>query len=260
MRSTEAGRPAPPLKPWHVETAGGKRRLRLDFAAPMTPGVYVVAHLVPRRPLAPLATLPLPTPLDVQFAGGLLAYRAEGVEARVANSGRLRGPFGGAAGAAESKALADLWRAAGEGSLPPLPAPHALQREPGGEPFLQVALRVDPPALRGAWTSPGAWGSGRPTCATARLTAPGGDLSLVEWEVPASVVVTRASAAATGAIRSGTGRAAATACRPGSTAPRPAPRWSWTAGRSCYPTRTGRASTCRACACCRFRRCRPWCA
>ena len=122
VRSAEAGRPAPPLKTWHVEAAAGKRQLLLDFAAPVTPGVYVVAHLVPRRPLPPLATLPLPTPLDVQNAGGLLAYRAEGVEARVANSGRLRGPFGGEAGAKEGKAFADLWLAAGEGNLPPLAA------------------------------------------------------------------------------------------------------------------------------------------
>ena len=157
----------------------------------MTPGVYVVAHLTPRRPLSPLATLPIPTPLDVQFAGGLLAYRADGVEARVANSGRLRGPYGGAAGVAESKAFADLWLAAGEGSLPSLPAPHALQREAG-----RRAVPPGRPARRSAA------GSGEPgdrlargarqadLRATARLTAPGGDLSFVEWEVPADVVVT----------------------------------------------------------------------
>jgi hypothetical protein len=191
VRSTEGGRPAPSLKPWHIETSAGKRRLRLEFAAPVTPGVYVVAHLTPRRPLSPLATLPIPTPLDVQFAGGLLAYRADGVEARVANSGRLRGPYGGAAGVAESKAFADLCLAAGEGSLPSLPAPHALQREAGGEPFLQVALRVVPPPVRGSQEI--VWRVGARQAdlrATARLTAPGGDLSFVEWEVPADVVVT----------------------------------------------------------------------
>jgi hypothetical protein len=192
VRSAEAGRPAPPLKAWHVEAADGKRRLRLEFSAPVAPGVYVVAHLVPRRPLSHQATLPLPTPLDVQFAEGLLAYQAERVEARVVNSGRLRGPYGGEAGAKESKAFAELWSAAGEGTLPPLPPPHALGREPGGEPFLQVGLRVAPPVLRGGQEV--VWRVGARQAdlrATARLTAPGGDLSLVEWDVPADVTVTR---------------------------------------------------------------------
>jgi hypothetical protein len=192
VRSAEAGRPAPPLKAWHVETADGKRRLRLEFAAPAAPGVYVVAHLVPRRPLSHQATLPLPTPLGVQFADGLLAYQAEKVEARVVNLGRLRGPFGGEAGAKESKAFAELWSAAGEGTLPPLPPPHALRREPGGEPFLQVALRVAPPVLRGGQEI--VWRAGVRQAdlrATARLTAPDGDLSLVEWDVPGDVTVTR---------------------------------------------------------------------
>jgi len=199
-RSAEAGRPAPALKPWHVEPANGKRRLRLDFAAPITRGVYVVVRLVPDRPLPPLATLPVPTPVAAQFAGGFLAYRADGIEAHVANSGRLRGPYGGAAGAAESKAFAALWLAAGESPPLGLPAPHALQREPGGEPFLQVALRVTAPVIRGSQKV--AWDVGARQAdlrAVARLTAPGGagltapggNLSLVEWEVPADVVVTR---------------------------------------------------------------------
>ncbi|HEX5272211.1 MAG TPA: hypothetical protein VFW33_17060, partial [Gemmataceae bacterium] len=192
VRSTDAGRPAPALKPWHVEAAAGKRRLRLDFAAPLGPGVYVVAHLVPRHPLPPLATLPLPTPLDVQSAGGLLAYRADGVEAHVANAGRLRSPVGGDAGAKEGRALADLWLAGGEGALPPLPFPHALRREPGGEPFLLLSLRVAPPPVRGSEDV--VWRVGARQAdlrATARLTAPDGELSLVEWDVPADVTVTR---------------------------------------------------------------------
>src|SRR5439155_14893822 len=106
-RPAEAGQPVPPLKPWRIESADGKRRLRLDFAAPLSGAVYVVAHLVPRRPLATLATLPVPTPIGAAVTRSFLAYRADGVEARVADSGRLRGPYPGAAGTPELKALAE---------------------------------------------------------------------------------------------------------------------------------------------------------
>jgi hypothetical protein len=187
------GRTAPALKPWRVESTDGKRRLRFEFAAPLSRDAYVVADLVPRRPLAPLATLPLPTPVGVKLAGGFLALRAEGVEAHVNNSGRLRVPYGGAEGAAESREFAQLWQAAGKGDLPALPAPHALQRDPGGEPFLQVTLRVVGPPARGSQEV--TWEVGARQAglrAVARLTAPGNDLlSLVEWEVPLDVVVTR---------------------------------------------------------------------
>ncbi len=193
-RSTEAGRPAPVMRPWRVESADGKRRLRLDFAAPLTRGVFLVARLVPRRPLGSTATLPVPTPVGVQFAGGLLAYQADGVEVHVTNSGRLRGPYDGAAGAVERRAFADLWRqAGGEGNLSALPAPHALQRDLGGEPFLQVSLRVAAPAVRGSqevtWRVVGARQA--ELRAVARLTAAGSEPALVEWEVPTDVVVTR---------------------------------------------------------------------
>jgi hypothetical protein len=191
-RPAESGRPVPALKPWHVESADGKRRLRLDFAAPLTGGVCAVVHLVPSRPLAALATLGVPTPVGVTVAQGFLAFRADGIEARVADSGRLRGPYAGAAGAPETKALAELWLAAGEGGLPPLAALYGVQREPGGEPFLQLRLSASPPAVRGSQEVTWRVGARQADLrAVARLTAAGGDLSLVEWEVPADVVVTR---------------------------------------------------------------------
>jgi hypothetical protein len=191
-RPPEVGRPAPPLKGWRVESAEGKRRLRLDFATPLTGGVCVVAHLVPRRPLATLATLPVPTPVGATITRGFLAYRAEGVETRVADSGRLRGPYPNAAGAPELKALADLWQTAGEGNLPPLADLYGLQREPGGDPFLQLRLGVAATVVRGSQEVRWRVGARQADLrAVARLTAPGGDLSLVEWEVPAAVVVTR---------------------------------------------------------------------
>jgi hypothetical protein len=191
-RPADVARPGPSLKGWRVEPADGKRRLRLDFAAPLTRGAYVVAHLLPREPLPPLATLPLPSPLDVQSAGGFLAYRGEGVEAQVANSGRLGGPRDGADGAADGRDFAALWSTAGLGNLPALPAPHRLQREAGGEPFLQVTLRVTAPAVKASqevsWHVEGRQAVLR---ATARLTGAGSDVALVEWEVPADVTVKR---------------------------------------------------------------------
>jgi hypothetical protein len=202
-RSAEAGQPAPALKPWRVEPVNGKRRLRLDFAAPIPSGIYVVVRLVPGRPLLPLDTLPVPTPVGVQFGGGFLAYRADGIEVHVANSGRLRGPYSGAAGVKESKEFNDLWLASGAGGdiLSSLPAPHALQRGSGGEPFLQVALRVAAPAVRGRQKVTWSIGARQADLsAVARLTTPNGDpaapngnLSLVEWEVPGDVVVTKVS-------------------------------------------------------------------
>jgi hypothetical protein len=191
-RPVEAGRPVPPLKPWRVESADGKRRLRLDFAAPLTGGVCVVAHLVPRRPLATLATLAVPAPVGATITRGFLAYRVDGVEAPVVDSGRLRGPYPTAAGAPELKALAGLWQATGEGALPPLAQLYEVQREPGGDPFLQVRLSVPPPAARGSQEVTWRLGARQADLrAIARLTATGGDLALVEWEVPPDVVVTR---------------------------------------------------------------------
>jgi hypothetical protein len=192
-RPPDPGRPSPAVAGWRVESEDGKRRLRVEFADPLAHGAYVILRLVPRGPLPALATLPVPTPVGAQLAGGFLAYTAKGVEAHVANTGRLRGPYGGAAGAADIKAFADLWSAAGESGLPTLPAPHALQREPGGEPFLQVSLRVATPVARGGqqvtWHVSARQADLR---AVARLTAPDGDLlSLVEWEIPANVVVSR---------------------------------------------------------------------
>ena len=98
-RAAEMDRLAPLLTSWSSETAAGKRHLRVDLAAPIAKSVSLVLHLVPRRPLAPLATLPLPTPIGATIERGYLGYRGEGVEASVTNSGRLRGPFAGPAGA-----------------------------------------------------------------------------------------------------------------------------------------------------------------
>jgi len=191
-RSAEASRPAPLLKPWHTETVGGKRQLRLDFAAPITGGVSLVLHLVPRRPLAAVATLPLPNPLGAVVERGYLAYRTEGVEAPVANSGRLRGPFVGPAGAPELKGYAALWQTAGEAPPSALAVLYGVQREPGGDPFLQVRLSISPPVMMG--TQEVTWRVGPRQAdlrAVVRLTAPAGDLPLIEWEVPADVAVTR---------------------------------------------------------------------
>jgi hypothetical protein len=192
VRSAEVGRPAPRLESWHVESANGKRQIRLDLAAPLTGRACVVAHLVPRRPLAALATLPMPTPLGAAIADGFLAVREDGIEARVAGSGRLRGPYPAAVGAPELKGLSGLWQMAGEGSLPALSALYGVQREPGGEPFLQVRLGVSSSAVRGSQEV--AWRVGARQAdlrAVAHLSTAGGDLPLVEWQVPAEVTVTR---------------------------------------------------------------------
>jgi hypothetical protein len=191
-RPMESGRPAPVLQAWHIETNEGNRRLRLDFAAPLTGGVCVVAHLLPRRPLAPLATLPLPSPVGATITRGLLACRTEGIEAQVADSARLRGPFTGGAGTPEQKALAEIWRTAGEGNLPPLAMLYGVQRDAGGQPYLRVRLRVPPPAVRGSLEV--RWRLGERQAdlrAVARLAPSGLEPALLEWEVPAEITVTR---------------------------------------------------------------------
>jgi hypothetical protein len=206
VRSDDSARPAPALKSWQVEVGDQKagalaaRRLRLDFAAPVWRGVFVVVHLVPRRPLGPLATLPVPNPVGqaplpmrvhVVSEGGFLAYQTDGVEAQIVNSGRLRGPLAGPLGADENKQFAKLWLAAGEGPLPPLPAPHALQRGTVEESFLQLALRTAPLAIHGSQDVTWTVGPGQADLrAVARLTTADDDLMLVEWVVPDDVVVT----------------------------------------------------------------------
>jgi hypothetical protein len=82
VRSVEAG-PRPRLRSWHVLGKNEGRRIRLEFQSPITSAVLVRLELVPRRPFRGDFQLPLPAPREARTTRGLLAYRLDGLGARL---------------------------------------------------------------------------------------------------------------------------------------------------------------------------------
>jgi hypothetical protein len=170
------------LRDWRVEGAGTGRALKLDFQGPASGEFEVTLELVPRTPLAATVTLPLPTPQGTPLPGSsFLAYRTQGLEAHDVPGGRLRVTGINAAD------FAPFWRA------PSRPEPRSLayactfRREQGQPPVLRLLLRVPPAAVEAAQDVGLRVGPRQAEVrVTARLSAPGGDLSLVEWEVRSS--------------------------------------------------------------------------
>jgi hypothetical protein len=185
-RPGAAGRPAPLVQRWQVQGSGRQRQLLIDFQVPTTGDFHVLLDLLPRRPLGQQAILTVPQPLGVRFDAGFLGYRLRGLEAIVANLGRL-GPYWSQRDAVSLLALTQV-----AGDMPPLPAAtYVLQREAGGSPFLQLQLRMAP--VRGTVSQELLWRlSDRQASLRllARATAPAADLCLLEWDVPEEVVIT----------------------------------------------------------------------
>jgi hypothetical protein len=188
------GRTLPPLKSWRVSDdhswwlpqGTGQRRLWVEFTAPVTGVFYLLPDFVPRRPLGPLPTLVLPDPVGAVHEMAFLAYRAEGVQARVERPGRLAGALPPTT--VPYRTFIDLWLAGRD--TPPTPtAVYTAQRDPGGAPFLQLQLGPESRPARG--TQEIKWTIGQRQAemnAVVRLVE--GEPPLVEWEVPTDVTVT----------------------------------------------------------------------
>jgi hypothetical protein len=175
--------PVPRLRDWQVLDPGPPRRLQLDFQGPVTTGVRVLLDLVPRRPPDAHEVLPLPAPLGAEASTGYLAYRLNGLTGELKTYLRVRG--------IDPADFAQLWKDA-QGTAPAaLTYACVFGRKPAA-PALGLELEVQRPRFEAVQDL--AWRLGAHEAdlrATLRLTAPDGDLGLVEWEVPESVTIAR---------------------------------------------------------------------
>jgi hypothetical protein len=176
--SVGGSKTAPPLQEALLSEVGGQRKLKLDFREPLAGEVQVQLELLPRQPPFGPGGLPLPTPVDAQGTEGLLAYRAEELEAV---EPKYRGVT-----FYDNKAFADQWRATGAEN-PGKPTRAYSFRRPLA-PFLQLDSRVAGAHIHGIQQV--RWHLGRRQAevhVTARLVAGGGTLVLAEWQVPPNV-------------------------------------------------------------------------
>jgi hypothetical protein len=185
------GRGGARLKDWRVTGTGNARRLEIAFQGPVTGEATAIVQLAPRRPLASGDDLPMPVPRAVQPVEGLLACQLAGTEARLHPRGLT--PF-------DRQQFASRWKQAAmvDPRLPWLPA-HAFsfQRGKAEPPALRLDLQVAAPRVQAVQEI--AWRLGVEQAefdATASFTAPDGDLTLIEWDVPPEVTVARLSGAA----------------------------------------------------------------
>jgi hypothetical protein len=179
------------LRGWRVgpPAAGGRRPLVLDFAAPVGGAWQVNLELVPRAPFPAAFALPFPGAVGPQAVPPVFAWRAQGVELTDTR------PAVAVALTPESF-LKDHWQPA-RVEADPRPPTAAYQRSaPGAAPVVRVRTAAGYPLAgrpRERATSAVAWRVGPRRAeveAAARVSVPGGRVSLVEWDVPTTVTVT----------------------------------------------------------------------
>ena len=178
---------APRLKDWTLRPGDGQRRLEIEFASPVTASVQITLELTPRQSLGRVANLPFPTPLDGQLSRGFLGYRLEnlapaGPEKALAITGMAKEeqessfndwfaiPWGVARQEKLPPPSLSFWRMKGGGlqlTLQPSSALPACSQE--------IVWRVDPQQAT--------------LQANLTLAAPQSPLSLVQWEVPAGLMI-----------------------------------------------------------------------
>jgi hypothetical protein len=167
------------LSEWLLTGPTGERQLELRFAAPVTSGVQVFLDLVLRSPLGPSVVLALPTPQDVAYGAGLLAYRVEGRPAEVADDYRRVTGL-------KPREFSHEWQEATTEEAR-LPDGAYRFRRASGAPYLRLNLRG--PVRRVRCTQAITWQLGSRKAevhASAHLTALAGSLEMVEWDLAAT--------------------------------------------------------------------------
>jgi hypothetical protein len=180
--STGSGGLSLRLKDWTIIGASTERRLRLEFQVPVTNQVQVLLELVPRQPLTHHDLLLLPVAERTTSGEGWVAFRTNGLQGSITGSPGVE--------VIEPAIFERHWESAGtEYPGRPERAYHFL-RASAHAPFWRLELSAPPPR-RDSFQDV-SW-SVAPERAylrvEARLKASAGDLALVEWEVPAEVIV-----------------------------------------------------------------------
>lgn len=185
VMSVEAN-PSPRLKYWQVKQEKAGRKLQLIFQEPVTSHVNVLLDLVPRQPCGRTALLSLPVPRAALSGPGLLACRIAGLSVAIESQGLTSIKDQPETAKSLADRLIQPWKQARQEDLPPpthlfhFSRPSRLQltlvRPPSGTHAEQeLKWRV---GLRQAFCD-----------ATVVQTAPANTLALVNYEVPAAVVV-----------------------------------------------------------------------
>jgi hypothetical protein len=170
------------LKAWRLSGTGATRRLTLDFVGPVADEMQVFLELVPGLAFRPDAPLPFPAPRDAAPLEGLVAYRAEGVQAALVENRRVTGR--------RAEEFHDAWAASGVEDPGPPEKAFVFLRAAGAGPF--VRLRWAVPRSRARCEHDFHWHLGPRQAdlrATARLSNPDEDLPLLEWHLPAAVTL-----------------------------------------------------------------------
>ena len=181
-----SGEAVPRIQNWFMGGTARAPRLEVELQRPATGGVQLMLELWLRQPFNGSTALPLPAPVGAATQDGpskesFLAYRAEGVVAQVTDHLRITG--------ADRQPFADFWRSAKMGEPGAQTRVYAFRRALG-PPVLRLALQAFPSATRAVQRVRWTLGLRRADFQlTARVTAPGRDLVLVEWEVPAAIHV-----------------------------------------------------------------------
>ncbi|MBL8797835.1 MAG: hypothetical protein JNM56_28315 [Planctomycetia bacterium] len=177
------GPPAPRLKEWQLRPQEQNfKRLRLEFASPVTQSVQVTVELAPRQPFGRTTTLPLPLPRDARPSQGFLAYRTVGLEAQMTQHNAIIG-IDDRPGlmSAFAEHFSQPWRFARQEDIE-MPT-RAFWRAKGG--FLHLALK--PATAPATCVQEISWRIEPQQAvlrATARAKSADTALSFVEWRVP----------------------------------------------------------------------------
>ncbi len=181
-----SGGSASHLKEWRLEDKGTQKLLHLEFQIPVTTNVLLFLELVSRLPLGPTAELALPTPLDVSFTEGFLAYRGGGRRIDPIEYRRITG--------IDPDEFAEEWQSAGRDEAGILKRAYRFRRTPGGGPFLRLDLHG--PAAPTRCSQDITWRVGLRQAelrATLKVTDLRGEMAVLEWLVPEGVAITNIS-------------------------------------------------------------------
>jgi hypothetical protein len=175
------------LKSWQVVGADGGRHLEMEFQTPVSGEVPIVVQAAPRVPPGPTESLPIPIPKAAKLDVGYLAIQLTDIDARIQAQGLT---------VHDREQFARPWRREVLADARPWLPTHAysFDRPAAGAPSMKVDLRFASTRVEGNQQI--TWRVGSEDAefeAVIRLAAPDGDLTLVEWDVPEQVSITRLS-------------------------------------------------------------------
>jgi hypothetical protein len=182
LDAAPSGAPAGWLRRWHTTTHDHGSRLTLDFGTPISGNWQIALGLVPRAPWPAAVTLSFPAADAKKTTSAAYAYRARELAVSLTRTT-------GVAPLAEDAFFRDHWLPAQVEADPPPPT-RAFQRSGGGVPSLRVSVAPVTPQVSSIETW--SWRVGPESTevrADSRVSAQSGVVSLIEWEVPATVRV-----------------------------------------------------------------------